>query len=129
MLENKRRCTTIHRYPIFSTRYSVIYKVYSSYCGTSGIEHGLCACKVDNPLAKAQGLSLRTGAQTMLYLSLVLSRPGRPAFSRRKHRAVKSRPSGPVFSLSKYWKAKSRPAYLPVRVYLRNNFSLPVNFR
>ena len=46
-------------------------KVYTGYCGTSEIEHGLCACTVDNPLAKARGLSLRTGAQTMLYLSLV----------------------------------------------------------
>ena len=45
-------------------------KVYTGYCGTSEIEHGLCACTVDNPLAKARGLSLRTGAQTMLYLSL-----------------------------------------------------------
>ena len=44
-------------------------KVYTGYCGTSEIEHGLCACTVDNPLAKARGLSLRTGAQTMLYLS------------------------------------------------------------
>ena len=35
------------------------------------IEHGLCACTVDNPLAKARGLSLRTGAQPMLYLPLV----------------------------------------------------------
>ena len=34
-------------------------KVYTGYCGTSEIE-----------LAKAQGLSLRTGAPTMLYLSL-----------------------------------------------------------
>ena len=59
------------RYPIFSTRYSVMCKVYTGYCGTSEIEHGLCACTVDNPLAKARGLSLRTGAQTMLYLSLV----------------------------------------------------------
>ena len=42
-------------------------KVYTGYCGTSEIEHGLCACTVDNPLAKARGLSLRTGAQTMLY--------------------------------------------------------------
>ena len=50
-------------------------KVYSSYCGTSEIEHGLCACTVDNPLAKARGLSLRTGAQTMLYLPLVGQRP------------------------------------------------------
>ena len=46
-------------------------KVYTGYCGTSEIEHGLCACTVDNPLGKARGLSLRTGAQTMLYLSLV----------------------------------------------------------
>ena len=46
-------------------------KVYTGYCGTSEIEHGLCACTVDNPLAKARGLSLRTGAQTMLYLPLV----------------------------------------------------------
>ena len=44
-------------------------KVYSGYRGTSEIEHGLCACTVDNSLAKARGLSLRTGAQTMLYLS------------------------------------------------------------
>ena len=66
---NKISCTTIHRYPIFSTRYSVMCKVYTGYCGTSEIEHGLCACTVDNPLAKARGLSLRTGAQAMLYLS------------------------------------------------------------
>ena len=46
-------------------------KVYTGYCGTNEIEHGLCACTVDNPLAKARGLSLPTGAQTMLYLSLV----------------------------------------------------------
>ena len=47
-------------------------KVYTGYCGTSEIEHGLCACTVDNPLAKARGLSLRTGAQPMLYLPLQL---------------------------------------------------------
>ena len=47
-------------------------KVYTEYHGTSEMEHGLCACTVDNPLAKARGLSLRTGAQTMLYLSLVV---------------------------------------------------------
>ena len=63
-------CTTIHRYPIFSTRYSVMCNIYIGYCGASEIEHGLCACTVDNPLAKARGLSLRTGEQTMLYLSL-----------------------------------------------------------
>ena len=69
---SKCHCSTIHRYPIFSTRYYVMCKVYTGYCGTSEIEHGLCACTVDNPLAKARGLSLRTGAQTMLYLSLKL---------------------------------------------------------
>ena len=47
-------------------------KVYIGYYGTSEIEHGLCACTVDYPLTKARGLSLRTGAQTMLYLSHVI---------------------------------------------------------
>ena len=42
----------------------------TGYHGTSEIEHELCACTVDNPLAKARGLSFRTGAQTMLHLSL-----------------------------------------------------------
>ena len=37
------------------------------------MEHGLCARTVNVPLAKAWGLSLRTGAQTMLYLSLIFS--------------------------------------------------------
>ena len=68
-------CITLQRYPIFSTRYSVMCKVYTGYCGTSEIEHGLCACTVDNPLAKARGLSLRTGAQIMLYLSHVMTSP------------------------------------------------------
>ena len=36
---------------------------YNGYHGTSEIKHGLCACTVANPLAKARGLSLRTGAQ------------------------------------------------------------------
>ena len=67
-------CTTIHRYPIFSTRHFVTCKVYTGHHGTSEIEHGLCACTVDNPLAKARGLSLRTGAQTMLYLSHILTK-------------------------------------------------------
>ena len=49
-----RYCTSFHRYPIFSKRYSVLCKVYTGYCGTSEIEHGLCACTVDNPLAKAR---------------------------------------------------------------------------
>ena len=45
-------------------------KVYTRYNGTSEVEHGLCTCTVDNPLAEARGLSLRTGAQTMLNLLL-----------------------------------------------------------
>ena len=45
-------------------------KVYTGYCGTGEVEHGLCACMVDNPLAKARESYLRTGAQIMLYLSL-----------------------------------------------------------
>ena len=46
-------------------------KIYTGYHGTSEIEHGLYACTVDNPLAKARELSLRRGALTMHYLSLV----------------------------------------------------------
>ena len=68
-MKNKRLCTKIHRNPIFSTRYSVMRAVYTGYHGTSETELGLYSCTVDNPLAKARGLSLRTGAQTMLYLS------------------------------------------------------------
>ena len=45
-------------------------KVYTGYCGIREIEHGLCVCTVDNPRAKARGLSLRTDAQTLLCLSL-----------------------------------------------------------
>ena len=47
-------------------------KVYTGYQGASEIQHGLCAFMIDNPLAKARGLSLRTGSQIMLYLSIVL---------------------------------------------------------
>ena len=57
-------------------------KVHTGYHGSSKIEHGLCACTVVNPRAKARRLSLRagtkplrTGVQTMLYLSLVASVP------------------------------------------------------
>ena len=45
-------------------------KVHNGYHGTSKIEHDLCACTVDNPRAEARGLSLRTGAQIMLCVSL-----------------------------------------------------------
>ena len=63
------KCTTVHRHLVFRTRYSVMYKFCTGYNGASEIEHGLCACTVNNPLSKAHGLSLGTGAQTMLYLS------------------------------------------------------------
>ena len=43
-----------HRYPIFSARLSVTCKSYTRYQGASEIERGLCACTVDNPLAKAR---------------------------------------------------------------------------
>ena len=46
-------------------------KVYTRYHGTREIEQDLCACTVDNPVAKARGLSLHIGAQTILYLSLI----------------------------------------------------------
>ena len=42
--------------------------IYTGYHDTSEIEHGLCACTVDNPLAKARELSLHTGTQIMLFL-------------------------------------------------------------
>ena len=61
----QKACATIHG----STRYLVMCKVYTGYHGTSEIEHGLCTCTVDNSLAKTRGLSLRTGTQTMLYLT------------------------------------------------------------
>ena len=46
-------------------------KVYTGYNGTSKIEHGSFAFTVDNPLAKACGLLLCTGAQTMPYIHLL----------------------------------------------------------
>ena len=48
---------------------------YTGYHGTSEIQHGLCACTVDNLFAKARGLSLRTGAQTMLHVYFSLDNP------------------------------------------------------
>ena len=42
----------VHRYPIFSTRYPVMCKVYTEYHDTSEIKHGLCACTADNPSLK-----------------------------------------------------------------------------
>ena len=47
-------------------------KVCTGYHDANEMEHGLSACMVDNPLAKACGLSLPTGRQTT-YLSLNLT--------------------------------------------------------
>ena len=55
--------------------------VFNGYTSTSEIEHGLSVSKVDNPLAKARGLSLRTGAQTMVYHSLF----PRSAYTKKHH--------------------------------------------
>ena len=56
---------------IFSSRYPVTCKVYIRYHATNEteLERGSFACAIDNPLAKARGLSLRTGGPTLLCLS------------------------------------------------------------
>ena len=51
--------------------FSKPWKFYTRYHGASETEHGLSACTVDNPRAKARGLSLRTGAQSVPHLSHV----------------------------------------------------------
>ena len=80
-------CAPVRRdNPRALARYSVMCKVYTGYCGTGEIEHGLCACTIDNPLAKARELSPRTGAQTMLYLPLV-------NFSSARYNLEKLRPN------------------------------------
>ena len=61
---NERRwClfSIINRYPVLSTRYSVMCKNYIGYYDTSEIEHGLCACTVDNPRAKSNPRALARG--------------------------------------------------------------------
>ena len=67
-------------------------KVYTGYHGSSEIEYSLRACTVDNSLAKARGLSLRTGAQTMLYLSRIEILPPLQNFLEKKREiSIKSR--------------------------------------
>ena len=84
-------------------------KVYIGYCGTSETEHGLCACTVDNPLAKARGLSLRTGAQTMLYLSLV-NLPVLHQFCKGEHHEVLFAPLADVtFKWDPFFRAARGP--------------------
>ena len=74
-------------------------KVYTGYCDTSEIEHGLCACTVDNLLAKAWGLSLRTGAKPCSISHLI------PVFSisgKYPELSVTSILSDTVFTVSKF---------------------------
>ena len=52
---------------ILGTKYLVICKVYTGYCATSMIEHGLSTCTVSNPLTKTCGLSLSTGGQSDIF--------------------------------------------------------------
>ena len=47
-------------------------KVYTGYYGTSEIEHGLCACTVDKPLAKSRGLSPYRRTNHALFLTYYL---------------------------------------------------------
>ena len=63
------KATLYHNIQIFSTKYPVTCKVFIRYHGTSAVEHGLYGLTVDKPLAKAQGLSRRAGAQTMLVVT------------------------------------------------------------
>ena len=55
---------------IFSMRYPTTCKVFSGYSSISEVEHGSSACTVDNPFAKARGLSFHIGGRTMLCLTL-----------------------------------------------------------
>ena len=50
----------------FSTKYFILSKVYIDEGGIKHLYHGLSACTEDNPLAKARGLSPRTGGQTIV---------------------------------------------------------------
>ena len=51
-----------------STKYVVLSKVYTNEGGVKLLNRGLSACTGDNPLAKARGLSPRTGGQNMVRL-------------------------------------------------------------
>ena len=117
-LYNKICCIIIHKYPILSTRYSVMCKVYIGYHGASEIEHGLCACTVDNPRA------FRTGAQTMLYLSLnLLNRE-------RERERVREKKSYPARTCCKHSRLLPNPScsyikYLPTYILCNPIYALP----
>ena len=44
----------------------ILIKVYTDENGMKYLYHGLSTCTGDNPLAKARGLSPRTGGQTVV---------------------------------------------------------------
>ena len=97
--------TTIHRYLIISTRFSIMCKVYTGYHGTSEIEHGLCAFTVNNPLAKARS-------------SGIIS-----PYRRTNHALSLTCFFFFFFFFYHYY------YYYYYYYYLRNNFTLSVNYR
>ena len=80
-------CLTIHRYPIFSTRYSVMCKVYTGYHGISEIEHGLCAgprsaiCRAPDSYVRGPELGTRSG--NILSFLLPLFQEGQLSYWRK----------------------------------------------
>ena len=50
----------------FSTKYFILNKVYTYEGGIKQLFHGLYTCTGKNSLAKARGLSPRTGGQTVV---------------------------------------------------------------
>ena len=53
---------------IFSMKNFMLSKVFTDKDGIKKLFNNLSACVGDNPLAKAIGLSPRTGRQTMVYV-------------------------------------------------------------
>ena len=59
----RKLCATINSYPIFSTRYSVMPKVYTGYHGTSEIEHVCVPVRLIIPAQADQNLCSFAQAQ------------------------------------------------------------------
>ena len=58
--------TTYHTLTNISMKYIVMYKVYTDVGGIKIVILCLSTCTQDNPLAKARGLSPRTGEHPMV---------------------------------------------------------------
>ena len=63
-------CTTITGVDLAHYGVSCAKDWVSVDCGTSKTEHGLSTYMVNNPLAKARGLSLHTGGQSCFIFHL-----------------------------------------------------------